>query len=76
MEDINEEIIDAKVEPKEEVTKEIYEKVIKHTNKIYTDLTGRFPHHSSKGCQYIFVLYEYDGNIIMVELIKNGQKRN
>eukprot|EP00957_Ditylum_brightwellii_P023340 1762152-Ditylum_brightwellii.AAC.1 len=71
MEEINEEINDAKVEPKEEVMKEIYGKVIKHTNKIYTDLTGKFPYCSSKENQYVFVLYDYDGNNIMVEWIKN-----
>jgi hypothetical protein len=39
--------------------------------QIYTDQTGRFPVISSKGNTYIMVLYKYDGNSIMVELIKN-----
>jgi hypothetical protein len=39
--------------------------------KIYTDQTGRFPLISSKGNKYIMVLYEYDGNAILAEPIKN-----
>jgi hypothetical protein len=39
--------------------------------KIYTDQTGRFPVFSSKGKKYIIILYEYDGNAIMAEPIKN-----
>jgi hypothetical protein len=42
-----------------------------HTEQIYTDQTGRFPVVSSKVKKYIMVLYEYDGNAIMVEPIKN-----
>jgi hypothetical protein len=39
--------------------------------KIYTDQTERFPVVSSKGNKYIMVLYEYDGNAIIAEPIKN-----
>jgi 3-deoxy-D-arabino-heptulosonate 7-phosphate (DAHP) synthase len=39
--------------------------------QIYTDQTGRFPVVSSKGNRYIMVLYEYDGNAILAEPIKN-----
>ena len=38
---------------------------------IYTDLTGRFPITSSRGYKYIFVLYDYDSNAILVEPIKS-----
>ena len=38
--------------------------------KIYSDLTGRFPVQSSQGNKYIFVLYDYDSNAIMVEALK------
>jgi hypothetical protein len=37
----------------------------------YTDLTSRFPKTSSRGCKYILVLYDYDGNRIQAEPIKN-----
>jgi hypothetical protein len=39
----------------------------------YHDLTGAFPHKSSRGNQYIFVLYDYDGNAILTQPIKNRQ---
>jgi hypothetical protein len=41
------------------------------SGQTYTDQTGRFPVVSSKGNKYIMVLYEYDGNVIMAETIKN-----
>jgi hypothetical protein len=39
--------------------------------QIYTDQTGRFPVISSKGNKYSMVLYEYDGNAILAEPMKN-----
>jgi hypothetical protein len=39
--------------------------------QIYTDQTGCFPVLSSRGNKYSIVLYEYDGNAIMAEPIKN-----
>jgi hypothetical protein len=39
--------------------------------QIYTDQTGHFPVISSKVNKYIMVLYEYDGNAILAEPIKN-----
>ena len=44
-------------------------------NKAYSDLTGRFPHASSRGNQYIFVLYDYDGNVILGETLKSRQSK-
>jgi Reverse transcriptase (RNA-dependent DNA polymerase). len=35
------------------------------TDKTYSDLTGRFPHISRSGYQYIFILYHYDTNAII-----------
>jgi hypothetical protein len=43
----------------------------KPTNKSYSDLTGRFPVHSSHGHLYVLVFYLYDENAILVEPIKN-----
>jgi hypothetical protein len=37
----------------------------------YTDLTGSLPKTSSRGYKYILVLYDYDGNIIQAEPMKN-----
>ena len=39
--------------------------------KIYTDQTGKFPRKSSRGNQYVMVLYEVDSNYIMVEPMMN-----
>jgi hypothetical protein len=66
--------------PDEEVEYEPH--ITKHTNVVYaaihaleghtyTDLTGRFPTTSSRGYKYILVLYDYDGNNIEVEPMKN-----
>jgi hypothetical protein len=41
------------------------------TKKSYFDLTGKFPYTSSRGFKYIFVLYDYDGNAIITELMKS-----
>jgi hypothetical protein len=37
----------------------------------YSDLTGRFPYKSSRGNEYLLVVYDYDSNAILVEAIKN-----
>jgi hypothetical protein len=39
--------------------------------QIYTDQTGCFHVISSKGNEYIMVLFKYDGNAILAEPIKN-----
>jgi hypothetical protein len=39
--------------------------------KSYSDLTGRFPIHSSHGNLYVLVFYLYDANAILVEPLKN-----
>jgi hypothetical protein len=41
------------------------------SHKSYSDLTGRFPIHSSQGNLYVLVLYLYDSNAILVEPLKN-----
>ena len=40
-------------------------------NTAYGDLTGRFPHMSSRGNQYIVVIYDFDSNAILAEPIKS-----
>ena len=36
----------------------------------YGDITGSFPFKSSRGNQYIYLLYDYDSNAIFVEPMK------
>ena len=45
--------------------------IVEPTNTVHTDLTGRFLTASSRGNNYIFVLYDYDSNAILTEPIKN-----
>ena len=39
--------------------------------KAFSDLTGRFPHRSSRGTEYLLVVYHHDSNAILVQLVKN-----
>ena len=39
---------------------------------LFSDLNGPFPHKSSRGNLYVMVLYDYDSNKILDELIKIG----
>ena len=40
------------------------------TTKAYMDSTGRFPHKSTRGNEYVMVVYDYDSNAILVEALK------
>ena len=39
----------------------------------YGDLTGRFPYTSSRENQYIYVIYDFDSNMILTKAIPNRQ---
>ena len=41
------------------------------TGNSFSDLTGRFPIQSNRGANYIFVLYDYDSNAILVRPLHN-----
>ncbi len=43
-------------------------------NTMYTDQTGKFPHISSLGNQYIMILHDVDSNLSWAEAIKNNTK--
>ena len=43
----------------------------RHKKRAYIDLTGRFPHKSSRGNSYIFLMYDYETNSILIEPLKN-----
>jgi hypothetical protein len=38
---------------------------------IHSDLTGRFPVQSSRGMNYVLVVYDYDSNAILAEPMRN-----
>jgi hypothetical protein len=54
-----------------ERTNVVYTAIHTINGHTYTDLTGRFPTTSSRGYKYILVLYDYDGNSIQAEPMKN-----
>jgi hypothetical protein len=41
------------------------------TNKAYHDLTGQFPHKSSRGYEYLLMTYDFDSNAILAEPLQN-----
>ena len=43
--------------------------------KAYSDLTGQFPHKSSRGNGYIFTMYDYDSITILQVPIKIVKER-
>ena len=45
--------------------------IVDPIDKIYSDPPVQFPTKSSKGNQYIFVLYHYDSNEILTEPMKD-----
>ena len=45
----------------------------KTTDKAYMDLPGRFPHRSSRGNEYLLVVYDFDSNAILIEPLHNRQ---
>jgi hypothetical protein len=45
-------------------------KIVDITRQIYSDQTGRFPVTSSKGNQYIMIVYDYDSAAILAEPLK------
>ena len=56
-----------------EQTQECFAVINAFDKKAYSDLTGRYPHISSRGNQYILVVYDYDSSGILVEPLKNRQ---
>ena len=50
-----------------------YASLISHSGQAHGDQTGKFPHTSSSGSLYIFVLYDNDSNHIFAEPLKNRQ---
>ena len=48
-------------------TQECYAAIDQFDRKAYSDLTGRYPHISSRGNQYILTVYDYDSSGILVQ---------
>jgi hypothetical protein len=48
-----------------------YASLFEPTGKMYSDQTGRMVTPSTKGNNYIFIMYDYDSNAILAEPIRN-----
>jgi hypothetical protein len=62
-------------QPSEQVkNNDVIYALISHADtKSYMDLSGRFPHCSSRGNEYIMIAYHYDANAILGVPVKNRQ---
>ena len=58
------------MKPMAQRTNKVFIKTIKHRRQIETDLIGKFYVTSNRGNKYLFVLYEYDSNSILIRLMK------
>ena len=48
---------------------------VEQGRKVYTDQTGLFPVTSNQGTKYIFVMYLYDANAIVIETLKDRSEK-
>ena len=55
-------------------TNNIFATIIDYRSEIFTYVTGPFPVVSSRRNKYVFVLYEYDSNYIMITPIQDKKK--
>ena len=54
------------MKPLAQRTSTVFAKIIDHKRTIATDLTGKFPVTPNRGNKYLFVLYDYDSNCILI----------
>ena len=52
-------------------TNTVFTKIINHKRKIATDLTGKSPVTTNMGNKYLFVLYDYYSNCILICPLKS-----
>jgi hypothetical protein len=57
-------------------TNNIYADCLANTGNIGSDQTGRFIVPSTSGNNYLFILYDYDSNLIQAEPIPNRKKKS
>ena len=62
---------DPPMKPLVQFNNTVFTKIIDHKRQIATDVTGRFPVTSNRGNTYLFVLYDYDSNCIIVRPMKS-----
>ena len=59
------------MKPLEQRTNTVFTKIINHKRKIATYITVKFPVTSNRGNNYLFVLYDYDSNCIIIRPMKS-----
>ena len=57
---------DPPMKPLTQLTNTVFTNIINHKSQISTYLTGELPVTSNKGKKYLFVLYEYNSNSILI----------
>ena len=62
---------DEPMETLETRSKNVFDKIIYHQQRIATDLTERLPVTSNRVNKYLFILYNYNSNCILVRPMKN-----
>jgi hypothetical protein len=67
--------VDPSQEPQNKATHNLFALLLPSLDlcKSYSYQTGRFPIQSSRGYQYVFILYEYDSNAILSKPLKCRQ---
>ena len=63
------------METLEILSNHVFTKIIHPKQWIATNLTGIFPDTSNRGKKYLFILYDYDINCILVRPMKNRTKK-
>jgi hypothetical protein len=53
-----------------------YAALAKITGQVYSDQTGKFTFPSSNGNNYLFILYDYDSNLILAEPMKSRRAQD
>ena len=52
-------------------TQDLIYALLSQIDKAFMDLTGRFPHYSSRSNEYILITYYFDANVIIGEHVQN-----
>ena len=72
LEDAHDDAFPPQSKPK---TKEMGITITPVKNTVYSDLTGQFPHISSRGNKYLLCIYDFDANAILAGTLKTRQTK-
>ena len=63
------------METLETCSNHVFAKIIDPQQRIATNITGRFPVTSNRGNKYLFILYNYNRNCILVRPMNNSMDK-